>query len=99
MTRIKKHLNKILIYLSENKSSFPDIQEICTRINIPYNPKYKIQLEYDDYIENIAETGEGDGFRITEPGLYFIEIEGGYGNKINSKHLVHDKNSQLIKNQ
>lgn len=85
MASIEKRLNEILRYLSQNKGGFPDIQEICNRIDIPFNPKYKIQLEHDDFIENIGETANGDGFIITKQGEYFIEIEGGYGSKIDSK--------------
>lgn len=86
MTKFDKHLNDILNYLSKNDSSFPDIQEICTVLNIPFDSKYKIQLEHDGYIENIAKNKDGDGFRITKSGKYFIEVENGYDRSKNEKN-------------
>jgi hypothetical protein len=71
-------LDKILLYLDNNRSTFPDMKEVCEKCEIDYNRSYALRLENDGLIENIAKNKDGDGFKISKEGENFINVEKGY---------------------
>jgi predicted transcriptional regulator len=86
MKQVKKEceiLDRILDYLDNNRSTFPDIQEICEKCQMDYDKSLTIRLEHDGYIDNIAKSRDGDGFKITKKGEYFINYKKGYCNQSN----------------
>ena len=91
MTKVKREsekLDRILKYLDDNRSSFPDIQEVCEKCEIDYDKSLAIRLEHDGYIENVAKSKDGDGFRIKKAGEYFINIEHGYCSRLNTSSIA-----------
>lgn len=86
-------LDKILNYLKENTSHFYSLEEVCEVLNITFNEIYKLILEREGYIDNIAKAKDGDGFKITEEGKYFLKVDGGYTLSVNTEieEIVNEK--------
>jgi len=59
------------------------MEEVCNKCGIDYSKSFTIRLEHDGYIDNVAKSRDGDGFKITKAGEYFINIEKGYCNQLN----------------
>lgn len=78
-----KKLDEILKYLDSNRNTFPDMEEVCNKCEMDYSKSLAIRLEHDGYIDNVAKSRDGDGFKITKAGEYFINIDKGYCNQLN----------------
>lgn len=83
--KTKKNLDLILMYFENNRNHYFDIQQVCTELKIEYDDRLGLILENDGYIENVAQTMDGDGYGITESGRHLLRISGGYANNYKFK--------------
>jgi len=79
----KKSLDAILTHL-DKEINFYSIEEICKLVDLEFDRRYKLILIKEELINNIAKSKDGDGFKITEKGQYFLHMEGGFTGKFYS---------------